>query len=39
MSLTGTISGGRRAWLSSRSGIFKAGRLLISLAVNIIRIG
>ena len=36
MSLTGTISGGRRAWLSSRSGIFKAGRLLISLAVTLL---
>ncbi|MEQ8818176.1 MAG: ABC transporter permease [Thalassobaculum sp.] len=36
MSLTGTISGGRRAWLSSRSGILKLGRLLISLAVTLL---
>ena len=36
MSLNGTISGGRRAWLSSRSGILKGGRLLISLAVTML---
>jgi peptide/nickel transport system permease protein len=36
MSLTGTTSGGRRAWLSSRSGILKGGRLLISLAVTML---
>ena len=36
MSLTGSTSGGRRAWLSSRSGILKAGRLLISLAVTLL---
>src|SRR3546814_4650053 len=32
MSLTGSISGGRRAWLSSRSTLFRGGRLLASLA-------
>lgn len=36
MSLTGTTSGGRRAWLSSRSGILKGGRLLVSLAVTLL---
>ncbi|GHD48858.1 peptide ABC transporter permease [Thalassobaculum fulvum] len=36
MSLTGTTSGGRRAWLSSRSGILKGGRLLVSLAVTML---
>ncbi len=36
MSLTGTTSGGRRAWLSSRSGVLKGVRLLISLAVTML---
>lgn len=36
MSLTGSTSGGRRAWLSSRSGVLKGGRLLISLAVTML---
>ncbi|MEQ8397004.1 ABC transporter permease [Thalassobaculum sp.] len=36
MSLTGSTSGGRRAWLSSRSGVLKGGRLLISLAVTLL---
>ena len=36
MSLTGNISGGRRALLSSRSGILKGGRLLASLAVTML---
>ena len=36
MSLTGNISGGRRALLSSRSGILKGSRLLVSLAVTML---
>ena len=36
MSLTGTTSGGRRAWLSSRSGVLRGGRLLVSLAVTLL---
>ena len=36
MSLTGNISGGRRALLSSRSGILKGSRLLASLAVTML---
>lgn len=36
MSLTGSVSGGRRAWLSSRSAVFRGGRLLVSLAVTLL---
>jgi len=36
MSLTGNISGGRRALLSSRSGILRGSRLLVSLAVTML---
>lgn len=36
MSLTGSVSGGRRAWLSSRSTVYRGGRLLVSLAVTML---
>ncbi len=36
MSRAGSITGGRRAWLSSRSGVIKAGRLLASLAATLL---
>jgi peptide/nickel transport system permease protein len=36
MSLNGSSARGRRAWLSSRSGVFKTARLLLSLAVTML---
>ena len=36
MSRTASTTGGRRAWLSSRSGALKAGRLLASLAATLL---
>jgi len=36
MSLTGSVSGGRRAWLSSRSAAYKGGRVLLSLAFTLL---